>query len=237
MLENILNDPWLWLVITIGIYLSFAFFQGRMKSDFLRPFLNPLLLSTVIIIIILVILKIPYEAYQEGGQYIDYLITPATIALGVKLYENIELLKQHYKSILIGISSGVILHTTLIFIFVKIFDLTQEMFVTLYPKSITTAIAVSVTESLGGIVPLTIAILVLTGVVGAAIGEVLLKNFNINHPVAQGIALGTAAHAVGTSKAIEMGDIQGSMSSLSIIITGIIVVLVTPLVPFLLSFI
>lgn len=237
MSENILNDPSLWLVITISAYLSFAFFQKRVKSDSLRPFLNPLLLSTITVIIILVVLKIPYETYQQGGQYIDYLIAPATIALGIKLYENIELLKQHYKPILIGIGSGVILHTTLIFIFVKIFDLTQKMFVTLYPKSITTAIAVSVTESLGGIVPLTIAILVLTGVMGAAIGEALLKKFDITHPVAQGIALGTAAHAIGTSKAIELGDIQGSMSSLSIVITGVIVVIVASIVPFLLTFI
>jgi predicted murein hydrolase (TIGR00659 family) len=236
VLESIFNDQWLWLSVTIGTYLVFAFIQQRIKSDFLRPFLNPLLLSTVLVIIILINLEVPYETYQQGGQYIDYLIMPATVALGIKLYENIDLLKQYYKPILIGIGSGVALHTSLIFIFVKIFNLTKEMFVTLYPKSITTAIAVSVSESLGGLVPLTIAILVLTGVMGAAFGESLLKIFNIKHPVAQGIALGTAAHAVGTSKAIELGDVQGSMSSLSIIVTGIIVVLVAPLVPFLLNF-
>lgn len=235
MIQTILHDYWLWIVVTLGVYCLCVTLQSKIPSVSLRPFANPLLLSSVLIIAILLVTDVDYATYQKGGQYIGYLITPATVALGIKLYENVVYLRTYYKPILIGITSGVLFHTGVLFILVKLFGLDSQLFATLYPKSITTAIAIGVSESIGGIIPLTVAIVVLTGVIGGVICEFLLKRLDIYHPVAQGIAIGTAAHAVGTSKAIEIGDVQGAMSGLAIVVTGIVVVILAPLMPILMN--
>ncbi|MBG9983636.1 LrgB family protein [Aerococcaceae bacterium DSM 111022] len=230
MIDILFNSPTIWIVLTIGAYLAIAKIQGQVKSATIKPFVNPLLLAIVVVIVILLVFDIPYDTYNKGGQYIGLFVTPATVALAIKLERNFSYLKTYYKAILTGIVTGVVVHTVMIVLFGFLFNFDMQMVGTLYPKSITTAIAVGVSESMGGLVSLTVAIVVITGVVGNVFGETIFRIFGIKNPVAQGIALGNAAHAMGTSKAIEMGEVQGAMSGLAIVVTGIVVVALAPFV-------
>lgn len=230
MLHKLISHPLFWLVLTIGFFTGLAKLQANVKLKSLKPFLNPLLLTIALIIVILFSAEIPYENYEHGGNLIAFFISPATVALAIKLEKNFSYLKNYFPAIVTGIVAGVLAHTLLIFLLAYLFQFDLSMVATLYPKSITTAIAVGVSESLGGIASLTVAVVVFTGVVGAVIGEPLLKLFKVQDKVAQGVALGMSAHAMGTAKAIQMGEVQGAMSGLSIVITGITVVIMTPAV-------
>lgn len=224
MIEHLLASPYLWISLTVGFYLLSA----KLKEKWNNPIFTPLLFAIVVIIILLVALDIPYETYEAGGSFINLFVTPATVALAIKLEKNFVHLKNNYKAILTGIFSGVIFHTVMIFGFGLLFRFDKQMVGTLFPKSITTAIAVGVSESMGGLVSLTVAVVVFTGIIGAVIGPTIFKLGKIDDPVAQGIAMGSSAHAMGTAKAIEIGDVQGAMSGLSIVVTGIVVVVLAP---------
>lgn len=225
MIDLLIESPFLWITLTVGLFL----FAAGLHNKWPIPLFNPLLFTIFSMILLLTMGQIPYETYQTGGKLIGIFVTPATVALAIKLEQNFVYFKQYYRAILTGIVSGVLLHTVMIFGFGFIFNFDSQMLGTLFPKSITTAIAVGVSESLGGVVSLTVAVVVFTGIVGAVIGPSILKMAKIDNPVAQGVAFGSSAHAMGTSKAIEIGEVQGAMSSLSIIITGIVVVLLAPL--------
>lgn len=225
MPDSLLSSPFLWIVLTIGLYLL----AGKLNTKWPNPFFTPLVFTIVMIILILVVAKIPIKTYETGGQFFGLFVTPATVALAIKLENNFDYLKKYYKAILTGIFSGVLFHTVMIYLFALLFHFNKDMVVTLIPKSITTAIAVGVSESLGGIVSLTVAVVVFTGVIGGLVGPTVFKVFKINDPVAQGVALGSSSHAMGTAKAIEIGEVQGAMSGLSIVVTGIVVVILVPL--------
>lgn len=225
MLEVLLDDAFLWLTLTVGLYLLGA----RLHKRWPIAIFTPLLFAIAVIIVLLLVTDISYETYESGGRLIGIFVTPATVSLAIKLEKSFDYLRRYYAAILTGIISGVILHTAMIFAFGFLFNFDLKMAGTLFPKSITTAIAVGVSESLGGIVSLTVAVVVFTGIVGAVIAPTLFKITKIEDPVAQGVALGSSAHAMGTSKAIEMGDIQGAMSGLSIVVTGITVVALAPI--------
>lgn len=225
MLSNVIESPFLWISLTVGLYLLSARLKAKWPKN---PLFTPLVFAIIALILILVFLDIPLETYKNGGQFLSLFVTPATVALAIKLEQNFVYLKKYYPAILTGIFSGVIFHTIMIYAFSMLFKFEQEMGATLIPKSITTAIAVGVSDSLGGIVSLTVAVVVFTGVIGAMIGPTVFKLFNITDPVAQGVALGSSSHAMGTAKAIELGEVQGAMSGLSIVVTGIIVVILVP---------
>lgn len=230
MTPEILRSPVLWLSLTIGIFLLIQNIQSLVPNKLVKSLFNPLLFTILFLISLLSWAKIPYENYQFGGQFLNLFIAPATVALAIKLEKNYHYLKKFFPAIIIGIISGVVIHTLLIFILAILTKVDSELIATLYPKSITTAIAVDVSESMGGIVSLTVAIVVVTGIIGSLIAEPIFNFFKINDPIAQGVSLGTAAHAMGTSKAIELGDLQGAMAGVSIVITGIVVVVLAPLV-------
>lgn len=226
MLDSILNSPMLWISLTVGLYLL----AGRLKEKWPKnPLFTPLVFAIIVIIILLLATDISIDTYNTGGRFFSLFVTPATVALAIKLKKNIVYLKKYYAAILSGIVSGVIFHTIMIYAFALLFQFDQNMGATLIPKSITTAIAVGVSDSLGGIVSLTVAVVVFTGVIGAVVGQTVFKIFKIDDPVAQGVALGSSSHAMGTTKAIEMGEVQGAMSGLSIVVTGLIVVVLAPL--------
>ena len=172
--------------------------------------------------VVLIIGKVDYESYNAGAKYLSWLLTPATVCLAIPLYEQFELLKSNCAAIILGIASGVVTSLVTVLVLSVVFGLTHEQYVTLLPKSITTAIGVS--EELGGIVTITVAVIVVTGVIGNILAEFICKVFRITDPIAKGVAIGTSAHAVGTAKAIEMGEIEGAMSSLSIAVAGILTV-------------
>lgn len=219
-----------------GIFVTFFFFMlGTMlHRRWPIPIFNPLVFAITSIIILLMTTGIAYDDYNQGGQFINMWITPATVALAIKLEKNFVYLKKYYTAILSGIALGVLFHTGVLLVVSLMFRFNEELVATLFPKAITTAIAVGVSDSIGGIVSLTVAIVVFTGVLGTIVGPPIFALLKIDDPVAQGVALGSGSHAMGTAKAIELGDVQAAMSGLSIILTGIVVVI---LAPFVLSFV
>lgn len=196
-----------------------------LKKKFKMAIFNPLLIAIFCVIGILAVLGVDYQKYNEGGKYLSYLLTPATVCLAVPLYEQLSLLKKNLKAVAAGIISGVLASLVSVFLLAKMFQLSHEQYVTLLPKSITTAIGMGVSEELGGIVTITVAVIIITGVLGNMIGELICKIFRIQDPIAKGLALGTSAHAIGTAKAMELGEVEGAMSSLAIAVAGLLTVI------------
>lgn len=186
---------------------------------------TPLLTATIIIVAVLLIFDIPYESYKEGATVINFFLTPATVCLAIPLYRQIELLKKYPKAIFGGIMAGVLTTMVSIYLMSLAFGLNHQQYVTLLPKSITTAIGMGISEKMGGIVTITVVSISITGILGNVIAESFLKLLKIDEPIAKGLAIGTASHALGTTKAMEIGEIEGAMSSLSIVVTGVLTVI------------
>ena len=195
-----------------------------LKKKLKWAFLNPLLLSIIVVILFLQVLHVDYETYNSTARYLSYLLTPATVCLAIPLYEQWQLLKRNVKAVMLGITAGVLTSLTTVFVLSKLMGLTHQEYVTMLPKSITTAIGMGVSEELGGYVTITVAVIVVTGVIGNILGEFICKLFRITEPISKGLALGSSSHAIGTAKAIEMGEVEGAMSSLAIAVTGILTV-------------
>ena len=185
---------------------------------------NPLLISIIIVIFVLVIFHIKFKDFYNGSKYISYLLTPATVALAIPLYSKLSLLKSNFKAIMSGLIAGVLTSLISIFVMALLFGLSHEHYASMLPKSITTAIGIGVSQEIGGIPTITTAVIIVTGVFGNVTADIIYKIFNIKNPIAKGIGLGSSAHAIGTSKALEMGETEGAMSSLSIAMAGIITV-------------
>lgn len=209
-----------------GVLLSIAAYGigAALRKRFRRAIFNPLLIAIVLTIGALLLLDIPYQSYNASAKYLSYLLTPATVALAVPLYEKLQLLKKNYRAILLGILSGVLASMSCVLLLALLFGLSHAQYVTLLPKSITTAIGVAVVEELGGYPAIAAAVIIITGVLGNIFAEGFLKLMRIHDPIARGIAIGTASHAIGTSRAMEMGEIEGAMSSLSIAVAGLMTV-------------
>ena len=212
--------------VFFGVAVSIAAYESGnlLKKKFKSALLNPLLISVAVTILILIAFHIDYATYYEGAKYFSYLLTPAPVCLAIPMYEQLELLKKNMKAVMAGIVSGVLMSLGCIFIMAVFFKLNHQTYVTLLPKSITTAIGMGVSEELGGYVTITVAVIVITGILGNIIGETVCKIFRIEEPIAKGVALGTASHAIGTARAMEMGQIEGAMSSLSIAVAGLLTV-------------
>lgn len=204
-------------VISILGYELGLFLKARLKL----PIFNPLLISIAAVMIFLSVFGIDYESYQGSAIYLSYLLTPATVCLAIPLYQQLSLLKRHAKAILAGTVTGVVTTMTTVLILALLFRLTHEQYVTFLPKSITTAIGMGVSEEMGGIVTITVACIIITGIIGSMIAETVCRIFHITDPVARGIAIGSSSHAIGTTKAMEMGEIEGAMSSLAIAVSGL----------------
>lgn len=198
-----------------------------LKKKFKLGIFNPLLISIAATILVIVFGKVDYEVYHEGAKYLSYLLTPATVCLAIALYEQWELLKKNVKAVIAGLVTGTITSLTTVFVLALICRLSHEEYVTLLPKSITTAIGMGVSEELGGYVAITVAVIIITGVLGNMLGETICKVFRITEPISKGLAMGASSHAIGTAKAMEMGEIEGAMSSLAIAVSGILTVLLS----------
>lgn len=220
MKELLCTSYYFGLLISIITYAVGVIAKKKFKSGIF----NPLLISIVLTIIILLILGIDYDSYKQSANILSYLLTPATICLAIPLYEQITLLKKNFMAIIAGILSGVITSLGSILAMSVMFGLSHEYYVTMLPKSVTTAIGMGIAEELGGSGTISAAVIIVTGVLGNIIGSAVCSIFRITEPVAKGIALGTSAHAVGTARAMEMGDTEGAMSSLSIAVAGLITV-------------
>lgn len=213
--------------VFFGVFMTLATYESGMllKKKTKSALCNPMLISIVAIILFLLTFRIDYTVYNEGAHYISYLLTPATVALAVPLYEQFSKLKENAAAIMAGLAAGVLTSLCSILVMAKLAGLNHELYVTMLPKSITTAIGMGVSEELGGVVTITIAVIVITGIVGNVFAEIICKLFHITEPVAKGIAIGSASHALGTAKAMEIGEVEGAMSSLSIAVAGILTVI------------
>lgn len=213
--------------VFFGAVISFLGYEIGLllKRKFKSAIFNPLLMGIICVMGILAVLGVDYEAYNEGAKYISYLLTPATVCLAVPLYEQMHLLKRNIKAVAAGILSGVAASMVSVWLLAKLFSLSHQQYVTLLPKSITTAIGMGVSQELGGVVTITVAVIIITGVLGNIIADGICRIFKITDPIAKGLALGTSAHAIGTSKAMEMGEVEGAMSSLAIAVAGILTVI------------
>ena len=206
-----------------------TFLLGRVIHRKTNFFLfSPLLVSVTLCIVTLLLMKIPYENYLTGGNWIGFFLSSSSICLAVPLYEQFEKLKKNWYAILGGITSGVLSNLAFIFIMCLTFKIGHNEYVSLLPKSITTAIALALTDEFHGFVPITVMMVIISGNLGNLFAPQLCRIFHITDPVARGVATGTSSHALGTAKAIEMGDIEGAMSGLSIAVTGLLTVVFSP---------
>lgn len=217
--------------VYLGIILSLVTYEigVLIQKTFKRDLFNPLLISVALVILILSLTGISYDTYYKGAYFLNWLLTPATVCLAIPLYERFELLKKNWKALLAGILSGVLTCMVIVLALSFVFKLSHAEYVTLLPKSITTAIGMAVTEELGGYVTITVAIILITGIFGNVFAETFCRMFKITDPMAKGIAIGTSSHALGTSKAIQMGDTEGAISSLSIAVCGLLTVIIAPI--------
>ncbi|MBQ4058320.1 MAG: LrgB family protein [Lachnospiraceae bacterium] len=212
--------------VFFGVMISlFAYEVGiQLKSKIDILLFNPLLIAIVVTMLILSIFEIDYDVYYAGAKYLSYLLTPATVCLAIPLYEQVERLKKNWKAILAGIGVGVVTSLVSVWALSILVGFSHQEYVTLLPKSITTAIGMDISKELGGHVSITVAVIVITGLFGNMVAELVCKWFCIEEPIAKGIAIGTSSHAMGTSKAMEIGEIEGAMSSLSIAVAGLLTV-------------
>lgn len=213
------------VAVSIITYELGTFLKKKLKMTIF----NPLLVSIIAVIIFLLAFDIPYDSYYAGAKYLSYLLTPATVCLAIPLYEQVELLKKHSKAIIAGLVSGVLTSAVSVLLLAFLFGFDHREYVTLLPKSITTAIGMGISEELGGYVTITVAVIIVTGVIGNILAETICHLFKIEEPVAKGIAIGSSAHALGTVKAMELGEIEGAMSSLSIAVAGLLTVVAAPI--------
>lgn len=208
---------------TAGVVISLLTYEAGvlLKKKFKLAVFNPLLIAIMLTMAVLVIGNIEYEVYYKGAKYLSYLLTPATVCLAIPLYQKLELLKKNFLAVIAGILAGVLSSMGSILAMAALFGLSHEEYVTLLPKSITTAIGMGVSEELGGYVTISVAVIIITGVLGNMSAEFICRVFRIQSGISKGLAIGTASHAIGTAKAMEMGETEGAMSGLAIVAAGI----------------
>lgn len=226
MNEFLLNSTYFGIVLSLLCYWGALKISAKVKSTLC----NPLLVASAMIVAVLLVLKVDYETFDKGASYLTYFLTPATVCLAVPLYRQFHVLKSNMKAILLGIAAGCVACMITIVGLAVVFSFSTQLTASVLPKSITTAIAIGLSDEIGGMSAVTVACVVITGIFGACTASALFKLFKIEEPVAQGLAAGASAHAIGTSRALELGEIQGAMSSLAIVVTGIMTVILVPIV-------
>ena len=225
MIDFLTSSVYFGLAATLSTFLLAKAINRRVGKEVC----NPLLFSAALCCVFLLAFHIDFSSYYRGAQYIDFLLTPATICLAIPLYRQFELLKRNIPAVLAGCTAGVLAHMLGCILMLALFHLDSAQFITLLPKSITTAIGKSLSEELGGYPAITMATIMITGLFGAVASPFFLKLFRITDPLAQGLAIGTCSHAAGTSKAVELGDVQGAASGLAIVVAGLLTVVAAPL--------
>ena len=214
------------MVLTLLCYQIGLWCQKKWKN----PLFNPILIGMLLVIGVLLLTGVPNEHYQAGTARMTWLLTPATVCLALPLYEHVKVLKKSLPAILTGILAGTITSLVFVFFLCRVFGLDRTLTVSMLPKSVTSAFGMALSEQNGGISALSTASIVITGVIGSLVGSMLCKLFRIKDPVAQGVAFGTASHVGGTTRALELGDLQGAVSSLSLAIAGLMTTILFPLV-------
>lgn len=225
-MNELVSNPIFGIMLSIMAYLLGMLIFRR----FPHPVTTPLLLATAFIIIFLKVTGISYKDYYVGGSYLNMLIVPSTVALGIPLYRSFHLMKHHIRSILIGIIAACFVNTSFTAIIAKLFGMKYFLAISLFPKSVTTAMAIGITDKMHGMMTITLVVVVITGILTSVLGPVFLKLLHIDDPVAIGLSLGGTGHAIGTGTALKYGHVEGAMAGLAIGITGVTYVFVSPLI-------
>lgn len=226
MKEVICSSPFFGITLSITAYAIGVWLNKKTG----KAFFNPLLISYLIIIPLLLISNIPLEWYNEGGDIINMFLSPATAVLAISVYRQRELLKKHLLTVVMGSLAGSLCSIIVVSLMCVLFGLDDALTASLIPKSITTPMAIAVSESLGGISSITVLAVIVTGILGSIISPLLIKLFRIRNEIVQGLAIGASSHAVGTSKAIELGEVQGALSSVALVTSGVITVALSLLI-------
>lgn len=227
-MSNILTSPLLWIGISI-----LCFEAGiKIKNKFNYALLNPLILAAIFVFALLFVTKTDYETYNAGGSFITMFLTPATAVLAIPIYRQRKLLKENLLPILSGAFVGSLVSITSVILFSKLFGLDEIFMVSLVPKSVTTAIGLEISATLGGTQAITMIAIMISGIGGAIVMPGILKACKVEDSIAKGIAMGTASHAIGTSRALEMGETEGAMSGLAIGVAGLITVVLSLFIPY-----
>ncbi len=222
-MNNVLSSPLFGIVLSVAAFALGVEINKKVKS----PIANPLLIAIALVIVFLKAFHIPLKSFSTGGDVITMFLAPATVALALSVYNQIHVLKEYFLPILAGCLAGAVTSMGSAYLLCRAFHLGNRLTLSMLPKSVTTPIAMEISRQNGGIVPVTVAAVIITGILGAILSPVLIKLFRIENPVARGVAIGACSHAVGTSKAIEIGEIEGAMSGLSLCVSGIITVLLS----------
>ncbi|WP_368651317.1 LrgB family protein [Lactococcus raffinolactis] len=225
-MKEVVANPLFGLTLSILAY----FIAAQIHRKWTTPATTPLLLAVIMVIVFLKATNISYRDYYVGGSYLNTLIIPSTVALGIPLFQAFKLMRFHARSIIAGVVIGAIVNTTLTALLAKAFGMNFFLAISLFPKSVTTAMAIGITSKMGGMTTITLVVVVATGILTSVIGTVLLDLFGIKDRVAKGVALGGTGHAIGTGAAMQLGQIEGAMAGLSIGVTGIVYVIVSPMI-------
>jgi len=220
-MKEVFSNPLFGVTLCILAYEIGVFLNRKLKT----PLANPLLIGIVLCILVLKLFGIPLEDFNQGGDIVALFLAPATASLAVSIYSQYDLLKKNLIPILVGSAVGSLCSMGSVFLMCKLFRLDEKLTAAMLPKSVTTPIAMELSEQSGGIVPVTIAAVVITGILGAMLAPALIKLFRVNNSVAAGVAIGTCSHALGTTKAIEIGEVEGAMSGIAIGTAGLMTVL------------
>lgn len=225
MLDLITNSTYFGATITIIMFVL----ATRINKHWQNPLTTPLFLATIFVIIVLLSLKIPYSTYNATAKYLTYFLVPVTVCFAVPMYRQLPLLKKHIWTILFAMLVGVIASVVSVCIVVILLGMSDIIARSLVSISVTTALAIGITQKLGGMVSLTVSAVIITGILGASVSDKLCKFMKIKNPISRGLAIGNAAHAAGTVKAMEMGKIEGSFSSLAIVLSGLMTAVIAPI--------
>lgn len=226
MIDLIANSSYFGATITILMFVIASFINKKWQN----PFTTPLFLATVFVIAVLLSFNIPYAMYNTSAKYLTYFLVPVTVCFAVPMYRQLPLLKKHIFSILFAMFIGVMASVLSVCIIVIVLGLSDIIARSLVSISVTTALAIGITQKLGGMVSLTVSAVIITGILGASVSDKLCKWARIKNPISRGLAIGNAAHAAGTVKAMEMGKIEGSFSSLAIVLSGLMTAVIAPIV-------
>lgn len=220
-LQEIYSSPFFAICLSVLAY-AVGYWLNRKTG---LPLLNPLLIAIILVVLVIQVLHIPMESYNQGGDIISMFLAPATAVLAVSIYRQLDILKKNIVPVVAGAVVGSLVSMGSVTLLCRLFRLEEKITASLLPKSVTTPIAMGISEQHGGIVSVTVAAVVVTGIVGAMLAPALIKLFRVKNPVAAGVAIGTASHALGTSKAIEIGEIEGAMSGIAIGAAGLCTVI------------
>ena len=213
------------MLLTLGSYRIGMLLQQKLRS----PICNPVLISMVLVLVFFRLTGMQNQDYQSGMRIMSWLLTPATVCLAIPMYQHLSVLKKNLPAILAGITAGAVVSLVFVAIWCLLLRYDRSLMMSLLPKSVTSAIGAPLAQMAGGLMPITTAVIIITGILGNIAGPLLCRIFRIRGQIAQGVAYGTAAHVIGTAKANELSELTGAISSLSLVVAGLVTAVLFPI--------